>query len=345
MKSTVILCLFVLFSFGWSQMQPVKNFNISYLARGGVAWWLESVYDSEGNKWYDDFCGTMAFRQGPNGNMIVNSSHVLDSRQNNIIHIETNLYYDEKNPSIFYLDENLTEVAFFVANFTTIWQVQNVSVYGIILAQNDTKTGRIVTYGLMSSYIWTYGYYDLRDWLRSYGLNPIDNKNYFSLSALCIYANIPVSLFKKPTQILGDWNVLAVYDVEDKFKWNTTSCVKFHFTPGEDNLYDMYMSIGKTQYGPWWLVSDPSDPAVFFGFWLGDYKTLETTLQVIYADVIGNLIIASEELCYLAYISPKETKISTPELAIFNTYIKKYALGSCHYFEDGNVAVIDNTKC
>mmetsp|Transcript_39890 Transcript_39890/g.35588 ORF Transcript_39890/g.35588 Transcript_39890/m.35588 type:complete len:136 (-) Transcript_39890:369-776(-) len=124
------------------------------------------------------------------------------------------LYYDPNNQALVYHDANLTQLAFTVVNYTTYPIEDGLTQTAVIIAVNDTETGEVTVFGMTSHFIFDTQSFDIRPWLKDNGIDAELFNNYFFLDEICgppLYSDA-YAFFKKQGKILGDWNVLAIFD-------------------------------------------------------------------------------------------------------------------------------------
>ena len=332
MKSFILASLLALAL--TTSITPVPNFNLAQLAQGSggmyFGWYISSVYDTVHN-WDQDACATSSFAFGSDWGLMTNATQYLDSEKS-WVQGETPLYWDVNNEAVLYSDESKTKVAFIVAN----WSLSFVDGYEInraILAQNNSQGG-VTIYGL--STVGMLGdYFDISDWLNAHGLTPNKDQNYFFLDNWCSVTapSLVWDVYKNSSNILGSWNVLAVYDTNEIVSWNSTNCTHFTFTQEDDNLIGFALnyvnSNGNQSEGTWSLIPDTSNATVYVGYYFGDQSSTHTIFEVFYTDIAGNIGIIDNQACFAAFMSQKTTNIDQSMVKLFKDFVNAWSPYGC----------------
>lgn len=315
-----------------AKLTPVKDFNFTSLFICGFhtcnGLFINSVYQSTGDYWNYQYCAAMTFFNSSNsGNMFRNNSKRYDALANSVVVSHEDLYFDPKDQAKVYTDAKLTNLAFTVVNYTEF----------PIKHENETLTQRaaiiavqngddLTVFGVTEHVFFDVDSYDIRDFLKSNGINANLNENFFFLNTVCgpPMPSTAYTLFKNHNKILGDWNVLGVYDSFKYHNWSTTTCPEFHFDGVPNHLYNMSLSYkdqsGKSvNQGPWSLWGDNANVVMYYGNYFADFNSKATLLEFVHYDnvLLHNAIVVSTDACMGFYISQRRTSISASEKEAF----------------------------
>jgi len=349
MKNSFILLTFCILGLTFADITPVPNFEVGLLAQGSggiyVDWYLQSIYDPTGRDWNEIACATTGFLYGDTYGIMINVSEALTSTDGGVSD-ETKIYYDMNEQAVFYHDEDHTQKAFIVANYSFVF-VEGEELDQVIIAIPVENNDYIVM-AYSPSFVIGKWHYDITDWLKDHGFNPVEGQNYFHPEDFCFYfAPSTAILFKHPTQIIGDWYVTATSDVRQRFDWADSKCSTLSFTRNTTtNLYSLNAKIDNQEYGPYSLINDPQNITLFVGYYFNDWNVADDLLlEVFYADALGNLGVISQEVCWGAIINKDNKPVSDAIFKAFQVYLNQYSAKFCPGYDPSTPIKLDNTGC